>query len=447
MERTDRSRRRARRAFAVALPVIVWALVEVVLRVVGRQPPADPALAYVSSATAGFSPFVEDASGNVTIRPEWIARGDTLVVHEGARPGEYSIVPAFRAVRFAARKSAPTKRVFVLGGSSTFGLYVARDAAYPALLAQRLANRFGAGAVEVVNLGCAGFASDRCLALLDAVFAYQPDAIVVDCGHNEMLARAVDEPAPSAAVVGWRRRLESSWVYGWLRHALSSGTAERRVDADRLGDIAIFDPSRIGESARAAPSAEFLAATERAFGERMRAIAAAAAAKRVACVFVLPAPNLLAPPHAPAPVATQTLATDRVIARAIEALRAGDVASAHATADGLLAQAPSHPVGHYLKGLAYADAGDAEAARVELELAVDRDARPHRITSGLARVLEETAQAMGVALVDERQFLLRRVDRVAASELFVDHCHPTAAGHRSIAAAIDAVLSPLLETR
>ena len=65
----------------------------------------------------------------------------------------------------------------------------------------------------------------------------------------------------------------------------------------------------------------------------------------------------------------------------------------------------------------------------------------------LASAMIDVARDAGVAVVDEREFLLRRVDRVAASELFVDHCHPTAAGHRSIAAAIDAVLSPLLETR
>ncbi|MBK6938777.1 MAG: hypothetical protein IPH13_01030 [Planctomycetes bacterium] len=429
------------------LPILALLVIESVLRVCGCAPPPDPAVLHAASSVAGFDPFVEDGTGRVTIRPEWVARGNALVVREGDRPGEFRLIPAFRETEFRARKYERMRRVFVLGGSSTFGLYVDRDASYPSVLQQRFTGRSGEPSVEVVNLGCAGFASDRCAELLTAVLAYEPDAIVVDCGHNEMLALAVEEPMPSPTVRAWRSRLAVSYLFGWLRAAWVGDANATRLDSDRLGELAIFDPSMIPESTRAAPSRESIAAAEETFRASLRAIAAATAAKGVPCVFVLPAPNLFAPPYAPAPVTGQALTTEVVIPRVIEALRNGDVNAAIATADALLAQAPQHPVGHYLKGLAFADAGDANAARRELELAVDFDARPHRITSGLASAMIDVARDAGVAVVDEREFLLRRVDRVAASELFVDHCHPTAAGHRSIAAAIDAVLSPLLETR
>lgn len=447
MEPAERSRRIARRAIAVALPVLALLGVEGVLRVCGWAPPPDPAAFHAASSTVGFDPFVEDERGRVTIRPEWVARGNALVVREGDRPGEFRLLPAFRGTEFPARKPERELRVFVLGGSSTFGLYVDREEAYPAVLRQRLQGRSGDRFVEVVNLGCAGFGSDRCAKLLTAVLAYEPDAIVVDCGHNEMLAHAVEEPLPSPAVRSWRSRLAVSYVFGWLRAAWDGDANETRVESDRLGELAIFDPSMIPESARAAPSPESIAAAEETFRASLRAIAAATAAKGVPCVFVLPAPNLFAPPHAPASVPGQTMTTEAVIQRVIGSLRDGDVNAALATADALLAQAPKHPVGHYLKGLAYADAGDANAARRELELAVDFDARPHRITSNLARALIEEARTAGVAVVDEREILLREVDRVAAGKLFVDHCHPTALGHRSIAAAIDAALSPLLAAR
>lgn len=422
-------------------------VVEGVLRTCGIAPPVDPAVLRTSSAVRGFDPFVVDGDGIVSIRPEWVARSDSLVVHEGERPGEFRLVPAFRELRFEARKPASTIRVAVLGGSSTFGLYVAREAAYPAVLEQRLRTHFEGRTVEVLNLGCAGFASDRCQALLDTVLEYSPDVIVVDCGNNEMLAYGVEAPEPSASTLAWRSRLAQSYVYGWLRAAWSDRSAERRIDGDRLAELVIFDPARIDESTRVPPSKDIVAAIERAFGERMRAIAAAAATRRVPCVFVLPAPNLLAPPFAPAAVPGQTLTAESVVARAIGALREADVKSAIAAADALLAQAPGHPVGHFLRGLAFSDVGDTAGARRELQLAVDHDARPHRITSGLARALEEAARASGVELVDEREILLQRVDRASASEWFVDHCHPTAAGHRQIAAAIDRAIQRSIAAR
>lgn len=49
----------------------------------------------------------------------------------------------------------------MLGGSSTFGLYVGQNAAFPAVLQRQLQAQVRDRQVEVINLGCAGWASSR----------------------------------------------------------------------------------------------------------------------------------------------------------------------------------------------------------------------------------------------------------------------------------------------
>ena len=72
------------------------------------------------------------------------------------------------------------------GRCSGQGLGHSKAAASPQ--SRRRTQRAPGHAVEVINLGCAGWASDRVVNLLPALLDYQPDLLVVYAGHNERLA-------------------------------------------------------------------------------------------------------------------------------------------------------------------------------------------------------------------------------------------------------------------
>ena len=211
---------------AIALPIATVVVLDVGLRVAGVVPPDDPLLFHARSHTEDFSPFVEGEGGDLEIRPDWVNDGDGLRGRRGIRAGRQFLYPGFRPARVARGKPPGSIRVLALGGSTTFGLYVGADAAFPDLLEGRLSARAGGRAVEVVNLGCAGFASDRVLALLISALALEPDLIVVYTGHNEMLGGPASEGGELGPAHGLRARLlEVSTLFAWLNHAVATTPA------------------------------------------------------------------------------------------------------------------------------------------------------------------------------------------------------------------------------
>jgi lysophospholipase L1-like esterase len=68
--------------------------------------------------------------------------------------------------------------------------------------------------------------------------------------------------------------------------------------------------------------------------------------------------------------------------------------------------------------------------------AIDRDGVTHRITSPLSEVFVDVMRREGAAWVDLSPRLQSDLSDAAARHAFVDHVHPTAAGHAEIAEAL-----------
>jgi len=428
------------RAIAALLPLALIAGVEVATRRYAHTAPPDPALRFATSRVPGFSPLADDGKGRVAVRTEWVARdGYRRRTEHGVGHGQYFLFPGFREVGFLHEKPPATLRVFALGDSTTFGLHVGAEAAYPARLAGALQDRHPFRRTEVINLGCPGWASDRLLNLLTSLLQEEPDLFVIYAGQNELLDPATALPAATGPAARLRARMIStSALYGWLdyalRRALEGGSIEEwREEAIRLETersraadplaVLLLQQEQVGD--------DYRAAAVRAFEANLSAMIERAGAAAVPVVLVMPVANLATPPATVHGIAGGSC--EPLLAAARDAAGSGR----HREAAALYARcAEDHPEDaalHYLLGMELEGLGRHDEALGELVRAADLDVETTRITSPFEQVLVRVAGRTGVPLVDLRPDFRRDLRRPAADALFIDHCHPTEKGHRLIA--------------
>lgn len=439
---------------AVALGALLG--LDATLRAVGALPPDDPLLFFAKTREPVVDPFVEVAPGRLAIRPDWVNDGEGLRGRRGRRAGRQFLLPGFRPARLARAKPDGALRIAALGGSTTYGLFVGADAAFVAVLGAELAARTGRP-VEALNLGCAGFASDRVAALLPSALALDPDLVVVYVGHNEMLGGAegpTGRLTPALRLRAWL--LARSALFAWLDHATTR--ALRAAETERLreevavleaGQIPTFVPEEVPASQRVAPTPAFRAAAAARYRGNLVRIAETARAAGVPLLFALPVANLRSPPglafHAPDFAALREF---EAALRAAAALReAGKHEDALAALDRAVALSPEHALAHFLRGDALRALGRDDAARAAWRRAIDLDGVTHRITTPLEQAFLDVVREQGVPWVDLRPLFHADLSDAGAARLFVDHLHPTAAGHAAIADALLPEARALLASR
>jgi lysophospholipase L1-like esterase len=443
-------------SLAAALVVGALAGLDLALSALGARPPDDPLLFFARTREPRVDPFVEVAPGRLAIRPDWVNDGEGLRGRRGRRAGRQFLLPGFRPAELSRAKPARSLRVIGLGDSTSYGLFVGADAAFLPVLGREISAATGRP-VETLNLGCAGFASDRVAALLPAALALDPDLVVVYVGHNEMLGGAEGPAAGLSGALRLRAELIArsslvAWLDHWSVRVLRAAETERvreEVAALEAGEIPTFVPEDVPAAQREAPSAEFRAQAAASYLANLRRIAADARAAGVPLLFALPVANLRSPPglsfHAPGFAAQAEF--DAAL-RAAAALReSGRSEEALAQLERALALSPRHAQAHYLRGEALHALGREDEAREAWRAAVDFDGVTHRITTPLEVVFLEAMRETGAAWVDLRPVLQADLSDVAAKREFVDHVHPTAEGHARIAAALGEPARALLASR
>ncbi|HVN39534.1 MAG TPA: GDSL-type esterase/lipase family protein [Myxococcota bacterium] len=441
---------------ALALALLALVALDLALRAAHLLPPDDPLLFFAHTRAPRVDPFVETSPGRVAIRPDWVNDGASLRGRRGLRAGRQFLLPGFRPVELARAKPHGVQRIVGLGDSTAYGLFVGADAAFLSVLGREITASTGKP-VEAVNLACAGFASDRVLALLPTALSLGPDLVVVYVGHNEMLGGSegpADGLRPALRARAWL--LERSALFAWLDHAwiatLRGAETERvreEVAALEAGEIPTFVPEAVPESRRVAPSSEFRARAAARYRENLEAIVAATRAAGVPLLLVLPVANLRWPPGMSFHV--RGFAEEKEFAavlRAAAALReSGKREEELAALDRAVALSPEYAQAHSLRGDALRALGRDDEARAEYAAAIDRDGVTHRITSPLESEFLEVARADGVPWVDLRPLFQGDLSDEAAKRRFVDHVHPTAEGHAEIAAALREPALALLPSR
>lgn len=302
-----------------------------------------------------------------------------------------------RPQRFRAQKTG--RRVFVVGESAVYGTPWADDAAWPALLGERLRAADGAP-VEVINTGVRAVSLGVLPGVVTELRAYEPDAFVLYAGNNEYYG--VREPT----------------AVDDLRLVRLLAPLVTRPARDARPGVKTGDPVPPGAARHAEVSAR--AETE------LAAVFAAAG----------PVPVLVVPPVGNerdlAPLGSVDAGPE--VAALVTRAEADPVAERAAVEAALVAH-PDHAALHHALGLAQLAAG--ESPRAELQLAVDLDTVPVRPRSDLR------ARLAASAWVCDAEPALRAAspDGLLGWPVLVDHVHLGLGGGAVLADAVAACLA------
>jgi lysophospholipase L1-like esterase len=306
-------------------------------------------------------------------------------------------------------------RVAFVGDSTVWGQL-------PAAFGQGLA--VPGQAVEVLNFGIRGAASDRARIATRAALEQDLDLLVVYVGHNEVTEARLN---PFSLRPFWERSLFATLLHSGTGRLLGGLLDPLRTtpapDALRAKGDAAPRPLTDAEWAPIAAS----------YRANLTAICAAAAGTPI--VFVEPISSLLNPGEAP----DEAGPTFRdAVANALFGAR-DTPAPALAWADELGGPHPDYGPPHAIRGLALLGQGHTAEAVAELHLAREHDAQPARAGERHLAILREVATSCGAPIVaTEPGFLADPRYLAPGDPLFMDRVHPTLPGNVLLAGIIAA---------
>lgn len=414
--------------FALMTTLGFFVLLEAALALIGFKPVTDSSDPFV-----GFSeqiPLLERGPDN----------GDGATVRTAAGK-----LPWFNPQSFPIEKPANTRRVFCVGGSTTFGRPFTDLTSYCGHLRELLPVADPAVNWEVINAGGVSYASYRVAAVMEELARYEPDLFIVYSAHNEFLERRTY--AEMFAQAKWSReakaRLSRSRVWSLVETSISGLNAEQSPEAEQLpGEVDEMLNHSIGprDYRRDDDWHEKVLRHYEFNLVRMVEIAREAGAE---IVFIAPASNLR--DCKPFKSEVSTVLSDDAAAEAgfqldvaITYLEEGrfqaalEVADAVVTADRRLAEA------HFLRGRALLGLQDNERAKLALQQALEEDVCPLRATAGISDIIRRVSQQQNVPVVEFRNLLEQRCQQqlghtCLGNEHFLDHVHPTIEVHCDLA--------------
>ena len=375
-------------AITLALPLLLFALVELGLRVAG-----------VGQLEPLFVP-VESAPDHLQPNPDFVQR----FFPDPRQAPAVSIDTTW----FPAVKPTGTLRIFVQGESSAAGFPYGRWASPAALLQQRLQRSLADREVEVINTGVAAVTSYVLLDVADEIIAQRPDAIVIYTGHNEYLGiggvgsslAAARSPALARAI----QRLRRLHLYRAFERGLGSLRPAPPAPAD--GQRTLM--SRVARERSIPLDSPLYDAGLAQFRGNLERLLAKYRAARI-------------------PVFIGTLAGNE---RDQAPFVGGDPAD------------PQSAAAAFARGRELEATGDLAAARAAYVLASDRDGLRFRAPSAFNALIADVARSHAAELVDVNAALAAAAPGgIIGKELMLEHVHPNVEGYFALASAFYAPLA------
>jgi tetratricopeptide (TPR) repeat protein len=351
----------------------------------------------------------------------------------------------FNYQSFSATKKSGTRRVFCLGGSTTYGRPYSDATSFCGWLRAFLPEGTGGAPWEVINAGGISYASYRVAALAQELARQQPDYFIVYTGHNEFLEERTyaELRDRNPALKRMDSLLRSTRIDAALRGVLKSDPdpAQPVLQAEVS---AVLDGS-VGPSAyeRDDLLRDRVLEHYRFNLERIIRIARRAGAEPL---LIVPASNLRGCSPFRSTPSLPDNDPDRAAWRdsmqtARAALEAGDSLGAQRAFSQAVALDPRHAESQYGLGQSLLSLGDGSGAEAHLRRARDEDVCPLRALSPMAKIVREVADREQVPVVDFEAVLEARVmseqgHRATGEDWFLDHVHPTIEGHRILALEI-----------
>jgi tetratricopeptide (TPR) repeat protein len=418
-------------------------------------------LLFALAATLMFFALVEGALWLAGVRP-LVADDDPFVGFEASLPLFVAETGADRRVwmttapnklawfnpqRFPREKAPGTRRVFCLGGSTTYGHPYDDATSFAAWLRELLPPASGDDRWEVINAGGISYASYRAAALMEELAQYEPDLFVVYTGHNEFLEdRTYGDLRRKPALLRQTAALLARSRTGSLIYRLAPGA--RRPPKDRAvlpAEVDAVLDRTVGPSSYHrddAWRAQVLAHFEANLA-RMADLARSCGAE---FVLVVPAVNLkdcspFKSEHSDDLSESRLAEWNDLSRRADELERAGRWDEALAASEEALRIDPRHAETQFRAARRLLALGRPAEASAAFERALDEDVCPLRAPSAFRQAVRRIAASRRTPLVDfdrivKDDCLVRHGHNVPGEEYFLDHVHLTVEGYGMVAAAI-----------
>lgn len=397
-----------------ALPILFFALLELILRLVNYG--GDLALFAPHEVLPGFL----QVNANV---------GRRYFAAAGVTPETSHDV-------FREHKAAKAYRLFVLGESSTAGYPYMYNGSMSKMLYQRLLDYFPEREIEVVNLAMPAINSFSLLDMTQEALAQNPDALMIYCGHNEFYGAlgvgSTESLGRWRGVINFYLKLQRLKLMLFLRDQIENAKKWLRAGEQAQGaaNPTLMEQMVADQEIHYAGEAYYRA--RQFFKANLTEIINAAKARGVHVILsnlvsnvrdLPPFVSLYAPP-------TDRTVYERALNRGQQLLAAGNYAGALALYDSLqhLDQSPARL--YYEKGKTLEALENFSAAQDAYEKARDLDGLRFRASGDFNLALREVAQETNVTLVDmENAFEQASPHGLIGNNLMLEHVHPNIEGY------------------
>lgn len=352
----------------------------------------------------------------------------------------------FNRQLFDKQKKPNTKRVFCLGGSTTFGRPYADSTSFCGWMREILPLVDSTVDWQVINAGGVSYASYRVATVMEELANYQPDIFVVYCGHNEFLEDRTYANMRSVSQTWMKIQSAASNLrtYTLIRRLVESARANSKAE-DTRDILSVEVDERLNKTIGPVdyhrdPTWFANVVQHYRFNlERMIEIAKQAGAT---VVFIMPAANELdsdpfkAEPGPLSPAEKKAL--EEQLSLASEASANGDLALAIEHLQTARDLDPLDASISYELGVTQFDEKKFEDASVELKRAINEDVCPLRAPTAITQALRAVAQENEVTLVDFDTLLRNKSKEeygyaILGNQYFLDHVHPNIEIHRELA--------------
>ena len=438
---------RKKTIFSLVAVLGIWLLVELVLVVCGLgsvEGIDDPFVGF----NAGTSLFVESEIDG----QDWMRTA----------PGKQVW---FNDQRFPRIKGANTKRVFCLGGSTTFGRPFDDSTAFSGWLRELFPLVDPETQWEIVNAGGVSYASYRVANVMEELCHYDPDLFIVFTGHNEFLERRtyaglIDEEWNEERVIARvRHTLQASRLFnllekwmrpenGFLREAKdelpaevdeilnhSAGPKDYERDDQWQNNVLTHLKVNLGRMIQMARTVD----AEILFVSPASNLRSCLPFKSVSGVVTAAEPSRAIKGTQPASPIAENVSLDRANLRSL--VSSGNIAAALEQIDRGIEVDSRNADLLFFKGRCLFEMGEFDAAREAFLRAVDEDVCPLRATGAIRRSVIEICAANRAVCVDFDSILGEQSQeqyghRCFGDEYFLDHVHPTVDAHGLLARSI-----------
>lgn len=349
----------------------------------------------------------------------------------------------FNPQTFSAEKPKGRRRVFCLGGSTTFGRPFDDTTSYVNWLRQLLPKVDDRYEWEVINAGGISYGSFRVAALMEELTQFEPDLFIVYSAQNEFLERRTyrsqfEQPSLTLELATALARTRLGSTIQRLRDSVQAKpslptAAEAELEMDEVDEILNHSVGPVDYYR----DPDWQREVVQGYRDNLERMVQIASKCNADLVFVTPASNLRDCSPFKSEFQQQSESGEAQLKSGKKMLNDGKPELALAVADKLLSEDNLVASAHFLRGQSLFQLGETDQAQEAFQAAIDEDICPLRAITPLVAIIEQVATETDTTLVDFRRLLqakstLERGHACFGDEYFLDHVHPNTAVHRDL---------------